>query len=357
MHEYDFGIFGAGIIGLSIARKLLQKKNSVILFDKKEDFGLGASTQNSGVIHSGAYYENNSLKHILSIKGKNMLYDYCKKNKINHKQTGKLFISLSDNAVSLNDIYERAKNNGLDDLRFISRKEITNIDEKILAKEALLCPSSGIVNKKELLCSIYKDCINFDKKFSFIPNIKMGELKFESSPFSFINNNSHFTFKNLINSTGLESPNFIRKHIENDKTISPLPIYGGYLQLKKKLNLNTIIYTSLTPGEIIERVDATPTLDGNIIFGPSIDNTIPNRENLIRKFYPSIKKYLDISKENLDFSFYGIRPKAKKKSKKINDFYFHVSNSNSYSLINFESPAFTSCFAIADYFYDKILCR
>lgn len=123
------------------------------------------------------------------------------------------------------------------------------------------------------------------------------------------------------------------------------------------MNLNTIIYTSLTPGEIIERVDATPTLDGNIIFGPSIDSTIPNRENLIRKFYPSIKKYLDISKEKLDFSFYGIRPKAKKKSKKINDFYFHVSSSNSYSLINFESPAFTSCFAIADYFYDKILCR
>ena len=77
----DFIIIGAVVIGLAIALKLLKNKYSVTILEKNSSYGLEASSHNSGVIHSGAYYQTNSLKHTLSIKGKNLIYEYLKQKK------------------------------------------------------------------------------------------------------------------------------------------------------------------------------------------------------------------------------------------------------------------------------------
>ena len=62
-YKSDFIIIGAGVIGLSVALKLLKKKYSVTIIEKNTSYGLESSNNNSGVIHSGAYYQTNSLIH------------------------------------------------------------------------------------------------------------------------------------------------------------------------------------------------------------------------------------------------------------------------------------------------------
>ena len=60
---FDVVIIGAGVIGLSIARSLAEKTNlTALIIEKEESYGRETSSRNSEVIHSGIYYEKNSLK-------------------------------------------------------------------------------------------------------------------------------------------------------------------------------------------------------------------------------------------------------------------------------------------------------
>ena len=64
---FDVVIIGAGVIGLSIARSLAERTSlTALIIEKEESYGRETSSRNSEVIHSGIYYEKNSLK--LSIK-------------------------------------------------------------------------------------------------------------------------------------------------------------------------------------------------------------------------------------------------------------------------------------------------
>ena len=69
--KYDFIIIGSGIIGLTLAFKLKKKHtNSKILILEKEGNSVQhGSGRNSGVIHSGIYYNPGSLRATLVVKG------------------------------------------------------------------------------------------------------------------------------------------------------------------------------------------------------------------------------------------------------------------------------------------------
>lgn len=353
INKSDFIVIGAGVVGLAISLKLLKQNYSVLLLEKNSSYGLVSSSHNSGVIHSGAYYQTGSLKHHLSIKGKNLIYEYLNNKKIPFKKTGKLFISLSKDNKSLNKLYEISKKNGLNDLTFINKNQIQNIDSKIKVNEALLCPSSGILDQKQFLNSLFEDCKYFPK-FKLYSNQIINDIELNNN-IKIKSNNMIFESDYLINSSGLNAPNFLKDKIGSEEGISSYPVYGAYLRLANPTKLNTIIYTSLNPGDITERVDATPTLDNNIIFGPSIENKDFNPEVIINKFKPAIKKYLDINYEDLVYDYYGTRPKAKKDNKIIKDFLFLKSHKNILSLVNIESPGLTACLSIADYIFEKYI--
>jgi (S)-2-hydroxyglutarate dehydrogenase len=61
---YDFVVVDGGIIGLSTARSLLRRcpDAGVLVLEKEEGWARHQTGHNSGVIHSGVYYEPGSLK-------------------------------------------------------------------------------------------------------------------------------------------------------------------------------------------------------------------------------------------------------------------------------------------------------
>ena len=72
---FDIVIIGAGIVGLAIARSIAEKTDkSVLVIEKEESFGRGISSRNSEVIHSGIYYEPESLKAAYCTRGRDMTY-------------------------------------------------------------------------------------------------------------------------------------------------------------------------------------------------------------------------------------------------------------------------------------------
>ena len=59
MKNYDLIILGAGITGLSVARQQLIQDSDckVLILEKELKVGLHGSGRNSGVLHSGIYYQ------------------------------------------------------------------------------------------------------------------------------------------------------------------------------------------------------------------------------------------------------------------------------------------------------------
>ena len=77
MDTLDTVVIGAGVTGLAIARELAIAGHEVIVLERNSSIGEETSSRNSEVIHAGIYYQKNSLKAQLCVRGKQLLYSYC----------------------------------------------------------------------------------------------------------------------------------------------------------------------------------------------------------------------------------------------------------------------------------------
>ena len=82
--EHDIVIIGGGILGLTVANEILErdKKVRLAIFEKEEHLAKHQTGRNSGVIHSGIYYDPESIKSEYCIKGGARLKKYCKQNQM-----------------------------------------------------------------------------------------------------------------------------------------------------------------------------------------------------------------------------------------------------------------------------------
>ena len=130
--KYDFAIIGSGIIGLTLAYKLKQKFNNskILILEKEPNSVSHGSGRNSGVIHSGIYYEPGSLRANLCVAGAKELKEYIKSKKLWINECGKILIPTSDDSNSnLINLYERGQKNGVI-INKIKKDEVENENEK-----------------------------------------------------------------------------------------------------------------------------------------------------------------------------------------------------------------------------------
>jgi L-2-hydroxyglutarate oxidase LhgO len=91
----DFAIIGGGIIGLSIARALaVRGAGRIVVFEKEPVLGAHASGRNSGVLHSGIYYPEGSLKARICAEGARRMAEYCDAHGLPIRRTGKVILPI-----------------------------------------------------------------------------------------------------------------------------------------------------------------------------------------------------------------------------------------------------------------------
>lgn len=145
-------IIGAGVVGLAIAAEVSAEGREVYVLEKNETFGLEISSRQSGVIHSGIYYPENSLKARLCVAGSRKLYDLCQRYDIGYRRLGKLIVATSDEEVAqIEGLLERGRRNGATDLRMLSREDIKKLEPNVEGVAAILSPSTGIIDSHVLL--------------------------------------------------------------------------------------------------------------------------------------------------------------------------------------------------------------
>ncbi len=127
---YDYAIVGAGIIGLTIAFELIKKNSDlkIAILEKEPEVALHASGRNSGIIHAGFYYSEDSLKAKLTVTGNTLMKEFCSENKIQVLNSEKLVVAQSNNELNtLDELYQRGLNNGVNILK-ITESEAKEIE-------------------------------------------------------------------------------------------------------------------------------------------------------------------------------------------------------------------------------------
>lgn len=66
------------------------------------------SSRNSGVIHAGFFYPPESLKTLMCLRGRDLMYQRCKAHSIPYKQTGKLVVARKDQVSYIEKLHKKS---------------------------------------------------------------------------------------------------------------------------------------------------------------------------------------------------------------------------------------------------------
>lgn len=95
------------------------------------------------------------LQALFCVRGRELLYSYCREHDIPHKQIGKLIVATGSSEIpKLNSIMNRGIENGVDGLRMIEGYEALRIEPELQCSKALLSPVSGIIDTHSLMLTL-----------------------------------------------------------------------------------------------------------------------------------------------------------------------------------------------------------
>ena len=149
MVDTRIGVVGGGIVGLAVARRLLEQLpgSTVTVLEKEAVVGSHQTGHNSGVVHAGVYYPPGSLKARLCTAGRAQMQAYCLDRGLTYDECGKLVVALMDSERDrLTEISRRAAANGVPGVRTVDGAEISELEPHAVGVAALHSPHTAIVD-------------------------------------------------------------------------------------------------------------------------------------------------------------------------------------------------------------------
>ncbi|XP_028089872.1 L-2-hydroxyglutarate dehydrogenase, mitochondrial-like [Camellia sinensis] len=382
----DCVVIGAGVVGIAVARDLsLKLRRQVLVIDSGPTFGTGTSSRNSEVIHAGIYYPPNSLKALFCVKGRELLYKYCKEHDIPHKQIGKLIVATGSSEIpKLNSLMNLGIENGVDGLRMMEGYEAMRIEPELQCIKALSSPVSGIVDTHSLMLSLVGEAESYGTTFSYNTTVIGGHREGNTICLHISNSKALENWDGksplqpelvlvpnfVVNSAGLSASSLAKRFDGIDSEVIPSSYYarGCYFTLSnvKSSPFKHLIYPIPEHGGL--GVHVTLDLNGQVKFGPDVEwidgvddiSSFMNkfdyslRTDRVNRFYPEIRKYYPSLKDgSLEPGYTGIRPKLSGPKQGSVDFVIQGEEIHGVpglvNLFGIESPGLTSSMAIAEY--------
>lgn len=156
----DFIVVGGGVVGLSLARAILDTapQASVIVLEKESTLGQHASGRNSGVLHAGFYYSPDSLKARLTRRGNVLLHEFCTEHGLSVRQCGKVVVAQSAGELpALDELKRRSDANGVP-VEVIDENELLRLEP--LARtcgRALWSPTTSVASPEAVVHALAQD--------------------------------------------------------------------------------------------------------------------------------------------------------------------------------------------------------
>ncbi len=348
-NDYDIAIFGAGIVGLSIARKLSRYKLRIAILEKEPDVAMGATKANSAIVHGGFAESSDKLKGRLCYKGRAQYAKLDSELHFGFRETGSLvFTTQEDDLIKLHALYENGLRNGLDDLEILNREQALalepNLNPNVL--HALYCRGAGICSPYEMAIAMAENAIaNGAELYLNTPVTGIAE---QNHVFTITTPGASFQARYVINCAGVHSAEVSAMAAPMRFEIKPRT--GEYILLARGSGkaLNTVVFQM--PTKMGKGILVTPTVHGNLLLGPdAIDEpgTFDRSTHVQRlaEIYRHATHTTDkINLNQFIRSFAGVRAVATG-----DDFIIEESETKGFiQAAGIQSPGLTSAPAIAD---------
>ncbi len=275
--KYDIVVIGAGVVGGMVARSLAKYDKTLCILDKENDVAMGATKANSAIVHAGFDAKEGSLKAKMNVRGSRLMPKVCSELGVKYKNNEALVVAFADERAEVESIYERGLRNGVEGLRIVEKEELQKLEPHINPELdcALLATTSAIVCPYELCIAAVGNAMDNGADL---------KLNFEVASIEKTENGYIVTSKNgetveagiVINSAGVYSDKVAELTGDNDFSIHPRK--GEYMLLDKECGAFTQRTIFHTPTKMGKGILVTPTVDGNLLLGPTATD-IEDRED------------------------------------------------------------------------------
>ena len=377
MREADVLVIGGGVVGLAVTVALSQQGFFVTLLERHPRLATENSSRNSGVIHSGLYYPEGSLKAELSVRGRGLLYTRCKRHGIAYRKLGKLIVARDEaETKTLETMALRAEKNGAGQVEMLDAVGLSIYEENIRGYAALLVEETGVVRTHELIRSLMTEADALRAESFVGMNVTALERVNDAweaevrSPDA--DGALRFRARVVINAAGLGAD-----HIASLAGIDIASLgftqhfcRGTWFSLDERFRkaVGRLIYPvphEAGAGVNVLGVHLTRDLDGFLHVGPdaewiardeadvfSLEGALARRPEVLA----SLRSYFDrgdLREEDLVPLMCGVRPKLHGPDEDARDFVIEEATAHGapglINLLGIESPGLTACLAIAEH--------
>lgn len=355
--NYDVAVIGAGVIGSLIARELSRCNLKIAILEKHNDMAMGTSKANSAIVHAGFDAKPGSLKAKFNVEGTALMPELCKTLGVPFKPIGSFVVAFSDDEVeTLNSLLERGIENGVPGLEIYDKAKLKEAEPFISddAKAALWAPTAGIVCPYELTVAATENAVV--NGADFIRNFEVNKIDFSGDVFTVSDGSKEITAKLVINAAGVYCDEIAA--LIGDNSVHTTPRKGEYMLCDKSAGhlANHTIFQC--PTKMGKGVLVTPTVDGNLLLGPSaIDiedkEDVATQADTLSSVLEKAKKSVPcLTTREVITSFAGLRAHCDR-----NDFIIEPSEKNPMfiNVAGIESPGLSSAPAIALHVKDMVL--
>ncbi len=304
---FDVAVIGGGVIGTCIFDDLCLSGYNAVLVEKDLDVAVGATKANSGIVHAGFDAKPNTLKARFNVEGSAMYPAICSRLGVPLKRVGAYVVG--DDLNTVQQLFERGKINGVKGLQVLNKaqlqKEVPNIADNVTC--GLKSTTSAIVNPYLLtICLAEEGVINGGEVVLDFNTTKVTKC---DGYYELTNGKKKICAKYLVNSCGAGYNDMAS--LIGSETYNVEFRRGEYYVLDhSEIGLASSTMFPL-PTKAGKGVLVTPTVDGNILVGPtsyvSDSSTITTESGLndIRSKSALILNNVNLSKAIRVFS--GVR--------------------------------------------------
>lgn len=365
VHRVQCLVVGAGVVGLAVARELARRGRTVVIAEAHSAHGTGTSSRNSEVIHAGIHYPKDSLKARACVRGRELLYAYCRERGVAHRRLGKWIVATHETQrPALEALARAARDNGVTDVRFLDAGRATREEPELRCVAALASPSSGIIDSHAYMLSLLGEAQ--DRGATLVLRTALCAVRCVGSVLRarFADADDELDCEWIINCAGLDAPR-VANMIEAFPVGAIPPSFvakGSYFALSgQRAPFSRLIYPVPEPGGL--GVHVTLDMNGQARFGPDVewvespDYTVdPARA---ARFYPVIRTYWPGLRDGaLRPAYAGMRPKISGPGEAAADFRIDGPATHGVDgvvhLFGIESPGLTASLALAEIVADLV---
>ena len=312
--KFDVAVVGGGVVGCAILHEFTSLGLSCILCEKEENLVSGASSGNSGTLHTGfdAPLDSLELQCLQRARGLNERFFY--NNNIPFRKSGGFIVAWDEKDLDkLPELVAKAHEAGVTDVRQVTADELLQKEPELSHKAlgAVFVPGESLVDPWKVPITLANIALTQNATILTSCHVTGGKRQ-DNHFWQLSTSKGPITASVVINCAGLFGDEFETIHRQSPFTI--IPRKGQYAVFGKSAGrlLNSIIFPVPTPKT--KGVLLFPTVYGNIVVGPTAEDQLDRNnaeinEAVIESLVSHAHTVLPSLKEHAVIGTYaGLRP-------------------------------------------------